>query len=67
MERHQVGTAQVIPILLRPVDWTGAPFSTLQALPKDAKPVTSWPNQDEAFADIASGIRQVATSKPSPL
>jgi hypothetical protein len=62
MERHESGTARVIPILLRAVDWAGAPFSRLQALPKDAKPVTSWSNHDEAFADIARGIRQVATA-----
>jgi len=60
MERHDSGAARVIPILLREVDWTGAPFSKLQALTQDAKPVTSWPNQDEAFANIARGIRQVA-------
>ena len=66
MERHEAGAARVIPILLRAVDWTGAPFSTLQALPKDARPVTSWSNPDEAFADIARGIRQVVTSWRTP-
>jgi hypothetical protein len=57
MQRHDAGEALVIPIILRPVDWTGAPFSELQALPTDAKPVTSWSNMDEAFLDIAKGIR----------
>ncbi|MBE9136318.1 AAA-like domain-containing protein [Nodosilinea sp. LEGE 07088] len=28
-------------------------------MPKNIQPVTTWPNQDEAFADIAKGIRQV--------
>lgn len=60
LERQRAGTARVIPILLRDVDWSLAPFHTLQALPRDARPVTSWPNQDEAFAHIARGIRQVA-------
>jgi hypothetical protein len=60
MERHDAQQARVIPIILREVDWTGAPFSKLQALPKDAKPVTTWPSQDAAFTDIARGIRQVA-------
>src|SRR6266487_2347913 len=40
LERHDAGTARVLPILLRPVDWTEAPFSKLQMLPTDAKPVT---------------------------
>jgi hypothetical protein len=58
LERHQNKEARVIPILLRPVDWKGTPFEQLQALPTNAKPITSWSNQDEAFADIASGLRQ---------
>jgi tetratricopeptide (TPR) repeat protein len=58
MERHEAGEARVIPVILRPCDWNGAPFSKLQALPTDAKPVTSWDNQDEAFLDIVKGIRR---------
>jgi TIR domain-containing protein len=59
LERHDAGDARVIPVILRSVDWAGAPFGKLQALPKDGKPVTSWPNQDEVFSDIARGIRKV--------
>lgn len=59
MELHKAGRARVIPIILRPVDWSSAPFAKLQALPKDAKPVTSWANRDEAFYDISLGIRRV--------
>lgn len=58
MERHEQGGARVIPVILRPVDCSGTPFSKLQSLPKDANPVTSWLNQDEAFLDIAQGIRK---------
>jgi hypothetical protein len=58
LEMHDAGQARVIPILLRPVDWTNAPFGRLQALPKDAKPVTSWRNRDEAWQDVAKGIRR---------
>lgn len=59
LERHEAGEARVIPIILRSVDLTGVPFSKLQALPKDARPVDTWPNQDAAFTNIAQGIRQV--------
>ena len=41
IERHEQGDALVIPIILRPVHWQGAPFGKLQALPTDAIPVTS--------------------------
>ena len=59
MARHEAGEARVIPIILRPADWHSSPFGKLQALPKEARPVTSWSNQDEAFLDIAHGIRTV--------
>lgn len=59
LERHEQGEAQVIPVILRPIDWKGAPFGRLHALPKNAKPVTSWRKRDEAFLDIAIGIRKV--------
>lgn len=58
LERHEAGEACVIPIILRPLDWTNLPFSKLQALPAGGKAVTSWKNRDEAFANIATGIRQ---------
>src|SRR5207237_2712073 len=59
MERHERGEARVIPVILRLVYWKKAPFGKLQALPTDAKPVTSpkWHSQDEAFFDVSEGIR----------
>lgn len=57
MERHEAGEARVIPVILRPCDWESTLFSKLQALPKDVVPVTSWPNRDEAFLNVAQGIR----------
>lgn len=62
LERHQAGTARVIPIILKPVDLTGTPIAQLQALPKDAKPVTRWEDQDEAFLNVVMGIRRVVDS-----
>jgi hypothetical protein len=59
MKRHEAGEAAVIPIILRPADWKIAPFGKLQALPKDARPVTQWSNRDAAFESVAQGIRKV--------
>ena len=64
LERHQANEARVIPILLRPTDWRGAPFAHLQALPTDAKPITTWSNQDEALADVAAGLRRTIEDLP---
>jgi hypothetical protein len=57
MTRHQAGDACVIPVLLRPVDWQGAPFSQLAPLPNNGKPITSWDNPDEAFHAVVEGIK----------
>src|SRR5205085_8297896 len=58
LERHKAGEARVIPIILRPTDLKNSPFSRLQALPKDAKPITRWKDRDDAFLNVAEGIRQ---------
>src|SRR6266702_6156261 len=57
IDRHNAGEARVIPIVLRPTDWQGAPFDKLKMLPTDAKAVTSWPTHDDAFLDVVQGIR----------
>ncbi|MEP0949441.1 MULTISPECIES: hypothetical protein [Cyanophyceae] len=62
MQRHRNGDARVIPIILTPTDWKGAPFDTLQVLPKDGKPVVDWPNHDAAFVDVVKGIRRAVES-----
>jgi hypothetical protein len=67
LERHDAGDAAVIPVILRAVDWHSAPFGKLQAFPKDGKPVTSWANQDEAFTDIAKGIRRAGKANARSL
>ena len=58
MRRHDAGEARVIPIFVRPVEAEGASFLKLQGLPKDIKPVSTWPNRDEAWLDVATGIRR---------
>jgi TIR domain/CHAT domain len=62
MERHEEGTARVIPIILKPVDWKDSPFSKLATLPKDAKPITKWDDRDEAFLSVVQGIRRAVES-----
>jgi hypothetical protein len=57
LQRHKAGDAVVIPVILHPVDFDGAPFAQIQALPKDALPVSKWADPDEAFTDVVRGIR----------
>ncbi|MET0645317.1 MAG: TIR domain-containing protein [Pyrinomonadaceae bacterium] len=58
MQRHRDGQACVIPVILRPCYWADAPFSKLQMLPTDARPVTSWRTHDDAFLNVVQGIRK---------
>jgi len=58
--RHTIGEARVIPLLLKPTPgWETTPLGALQALPTMAKPITTWNNRDQAFANIATGINIV--------
>jgi TIR domain-containing protein len=77
LERHERKEARVIPIILRPCAWHVAPFAKLQALPKDGRPLSQWPDRDQTCLDVALSIISVAdelthrrtashTSNPSP-
>jgi tetratricopeptide (TPR) repeat protein len=59
LERARKGEIRLLPIVLRPIDWQGLEVARFQALPKDGKPITSWSNRDEAFKNVAVGVRQV--------
>ncbi|MBX5449140.1 trypsin-like peptidase domain-containing protein [Thermogemmatispora sp.] len=60
MQRHEDGTARVIPIRLRPTEGlANSPFGKLQALPLEGPAITERKNRDQAFAEIAAGLRQV--------
>lgn len=58
---HNRGYALVIPILLRPVDFRGAPFAHLSPLPINKQAITSaaWRNRDEAFYQVALNVRTI--------
>lgn len=59
MERHETKEARVIPVILRTCDWGDMPYAKLQALPTGAKPINSFADKDEAYTDVAKGIRMV--------
>lgn len=61
IQRHDEGSARIIPVLLRPTFWEGTPFAKIQMVPKDAKAVTKWLNLDDAFHDITMHINRVVS------
>ncbi|NHH85339.1 TIR domain-containing protein [Cobetia sp. MB87] len=58
IEMHDAGQAQLIPIIVRSTDWSSSPIAKFQGLPKDAKPIDTWGNLDEAWLNVVSGIRK---------
>ena len=58
LARHQLGEARVIPVILRPCRWQKTPLGSLQAVPRDGKPVSEWPNHDVAFDQIAVAVER---------
>ena len=70
LQRHEKQEARVIPIILRPTAWKGAPFDKIQVLPTNARPVTdarSWISIDEALNDVTEKIGPTVTELLLPL
>ncbi|WP_418602394.1 toll/interleukin-1 receptor domain-containing protein [Hwangdonia sp.] len=59
MKRHEAGDAFVVPIILRNCKWTSMPFAKLQALPRNAKPISEYADRDAAFTEVATGIERL--------
>ncbi|MEO6187506.1 MAG: toll/interleukin-1 receptor domain-containing protein [Ginsengibacter sp.] len=59
MKRHEEGTAHVVPVILRRCDWSKMPYAKLQALPRNATPITEYENRDEGFTEVAIGIEKL--------
>ena len=60
LERHDRREARVIPVILRPCDWKGAPFGSLMAVPEEGDPIIKHASLDDGFLQVAQAIRRVA-------
>ena len=58
--RHDNGEARVVPVIVRTVNLKNTPIARLQALPKDAKPVSLWRDRDSAWRNVAERIESLA-------
>jgi WD40 repeat protein len=68
LERHNAGSARVIPILCRTSLWQELPFAVIQALPcteqRVLKAINEWSNPDKAYVTIVAGIQQTIDEIP---
>jgi hypothetical protein len=58
LQKHESGHSVVVPIILRPCDWKSASFSKLQALPTEARAVSTWSDEDEAWLDVVNELKK---------
>ena len=58
LERRANGEALVLAVLVRACGWEPGRFPVDALLPRNGRPVASWPNRDEAWADVAAGLRE---------
>jgi hypothetical protein len=64
LTRLKLGEVKVVPVLLKPCLWQESRFSELQMIPRDAKAITSWASDADAFADVANEIRKLISDPP---
>lgn len=67
LEQHQEGNAKVIPVILRPCAWQNLSFGKLQATPEDGRPVTKFPDRDEAFLKVTEDVKKAVESISGPV
>ncbi len=62
IERNEKGDCILLPVIIRTCDFSSLPISQYQALPKSAKPVSTWEDRDAAWLDVVRQIRRLAES-----
>lgn len=58
LKMHRESKAQLIPIVVRSVEWFDSELAKLQALPKNAEAISRWSDEDEAWVNVVSGIKK---------
>jgi len=59
MDRHVRGEQVLVPIIIRPSDLSMLDISKFQASPKNAKPISSWADKDEAWMDVTKSLSKL--------
>jgi hypothetical protein len=61
MERHKNGEAYIVPILLRPCDFTSSILSSFQSVPRDLKFIvsSSFSSDDEGFLTVVQELKKI--------
>jgi len=58
IERRNKGEVVILPIIIRPCDFSSTPLTDFQALPRNAEPISTWENKDEAWMNVVDGLKR---------
>lgn len=59
IERHYKGEAQIVPVIIRPCDFSSLSLDKFNILPKNKKAISTWENEDKAWSNILLGLKKV--------
>ncbi|WP_438010844.1 FHA domain-containing protein [Sorangium sp. So ce321] len=59
LTRHRSRSLRLVPVLIRPVDYSMSPFADLRPLPSNGVPISRWSDQDDAWLDVVTGLRRI--------
>jgi replicative DNA helicase len=60
MRRHAEGGLCILPVLVKSVDLVNLPIGKFQGLPTDLRPISAWRDADDAWLQVAQGVRKAA-------
>jgi len=66
LEMQNNGKAHVIPIIIDSCDWQNTLLGKLKAVPKDGKPVSKYPNRNDALLEVSNAIREIVNKIKKP-
>ncbi len=58
IEQHKSNKSVLVPVIVRRCDWMDLEFAKFQGLPKDANPISSWKDEDEAWLNVIDGLKR---------
>ncbi len=59
IDKHNAGKTNIVPVIIRPSNFEVLSLKNFQALPKNAKAITTWSNQDEAWLDVVTQLSKL--------
>lgn len=57
LDRYENGDVILVPIIVRQCDWNESPLGQIQALPKNAEPISMWADRDTGWFDVVKGLK----------